>query len=54
MTDDLQHELRGLIEEWRENGIPIHTHNPHPTESAGRKAADELEQTLEEHTEADE
>lgn len=44
-TDDLQ-ELQDLIEEWRTEGIPIHPQNPDPSESAGRKAAAQLEQRI--------
>jgi len=36
-------ELRELVEQWREDGIPIHPQNPDVTSSAGHKAAKELE-----------
>jgi hypothetical protein len=39
-------ELRELVDEWRENGMPIHSQNPHPGETAGEKAARELAEVL--------
>lgn len=39
--------LRELIDNWRENGIPIHQQNPDPSQSAGQKAANQLEELVE-------